>query len=156
MAELHVDKLSVNRIKHADDSDYLTAADTNSKFQPGNSVSGSALYDTSGTFTFVVPTGVIKLSALCIGAGGGGFGGGGVGTAGAGAGQGGKFGRARGKAVDRATPGRGSRGSGNGGGGGGAGGFDGGGREEEGPRGVGGGHGGEGGGDDGCRRSLSS
>ena len=68
MAELHIEKLSVNQIKHAADSEYLTVADTNSKFQPGNSVSGSALYDTSGTFTFVVPTGVIKLSAF-IGAG---------------------------------------------------------------------------------------
>lgn len=73
MAELHVDKLSVNRIKHAADSDYLTADMTSAKFQPGNTSTGSQVYDTAGTFTFIVPSGVTKLSALCIGAGGGGY-----------------------------------------------------------------------------------
>ena len=73
MAELHVDKLSVNRIKHAADSDFLTADMTASKFQPGNTVTGFTLYDQAGTFTFIVPAGVTKLSALCIGAGGGGY-----------------------------------------------------------------------------------
>ena len=88
MAELHVDKLSVNRNKHAGDSDFLTADMTASKFQPGNTVTGFTLYDQAGTFTFIVPAGVTKLSALCIGAGGGGYynwagnGGGGGGLAG--------------------------------------------------------------------------
>jgi len=53
-----------------------TAANvTNAKFRKtfeGNQSSGNEKYETAGTFSFVVPDGVIKISALAVGGGGGG------------------------------------------------------------------------------------
>ena len=72
MAELHLDKLSVSQIKAAGDAEFLSVDQTASKFAPGNSITGSSLYDTPGSYTFVVPAGVKHISVLCIGAGGGG------------------------------------------------------------------------------------
>ena len=72
MAELHLDKLSVNQIKAAGDPDFLTPEQTAQKFVPGNAITGQSLYDTAGSYTFVVPAGVRHISVLCIGAGGGG------------------------------------------------------------------------------------
>ena len=43
MAELHLDKLSVNQIKAAGDPDFLTPEQTAQKFVPGNARTGQSL-----------------------------------------------------------------------------------------------------------------
>jgi hypothetical protein len=65
------EKISVQRIG-AVGGDFLSPTETAELLKPGNEVSGEAIFTTPGTFTFVVPAGVRKISALAVGGGGGG------------------------------------------------------------------------------------
>ncbi len=68
MSTLNVAKLVASQVA-ATGGVFVDAADI---FRPSNKVSGKAVFTTPGTFSFVVPEGVIKISALAVGAGAGG------------------------------------------------------------------------------------
>lgn len=72
MAILSIEKLLVSQIGSAVNGTFLDAAEVANMFNPGNAASGEAIYTTPGTFTFIVPSGVHKLSAIAVGAGGAG------------------------------------------------------------------------------------
>lgn len=72
MAELNVGDLVVTRARHSSSPEFLTSDQTKAIFKERNSVSGRAEFLTGGSFTFVVPTGVLNISALAVGSGGGG------------------------------------------------------------------------------------
>lgn len=71
MPTLSSEKLYVGRIGVAGGV-LLSAAATTELLKPGNEVSGDATFTTPGTFIFIVPAGVRKISAVAVGAGGGG------------------------------------------------------------------------------------
>ena len=68
MSTFNVAKLVASQVA-APGGLFVDAADI---FRPTNKSSGEAVFTTPGTFSFVVPEGVIKISALAVGAGAGG------------------------------------------------------------------------------------
>ena len=70
--ELEASDVSLGRLKLNSQSTFLAQDILKLVFAERNTVSGRSEYTSGGSYTFVVPAGVIKISALAVGAGGGG------------------------------------------------------------------------------------
>jgi len=72
MAELQTGDFVVTRVRHSENSEFLTSEVTKSIFAKRNAGSARFEYTTGGTYTFVVPSGIFQISAIAVGSGGGG------------------------------------------------------------------------------------
>jgi hypothetical protein len=73
MAKFEVGSLILNKLKVKGQDEFFGEEDLKQIFKPRNKVSGVVAYTTPGTYTFIVPEGVSRISALAVGAGGGGY-----------------------------------------------------------------------------------
>ena len=69
---LEVGDISLSRLKLSNQESFLDQPILEDVFKERNGVYGRADYTTGGSYTFVVPAGVVMISALAVGAGGGG------------------------------------------------------------------------------------